>query len=593
MDLLNEAVSIYRSLGKEGLVMPETNPDVADHATAAHPLFGFEGFSRLPAELVVSILASCDNINDVVALVSTSKSIREIYVRNAAQVIWPVALCSFMAFDLAVLAARVTRKASDAYNAGRLPHPKDLFPIDKLSPFRRAPTVSELKEAFSLDHFARCFFNILDSNSREQLDLDTDAARGWDKVWAKTLRYRNPGPWFSLLKRLAKERITRSLYRVVIWGAVMSRAYQAPLFDAAGSGLEDLVDTWTYSLSGDAKLQWDGVIRKSVQLSAEHHQHLLKYPVYRFNTRTAPYTRDETAEFSSFMDWLLEDTSETQEKERLMQRTEHKSISERTHALPVEEQVAQIAWVSQVLKNIIVDAKGRLRARFDTPLPFIHSPEGFEDKLAEVPQVRKLTLILPGVYQPEEITMPAQVGNMIEIPSLEVASAGFKGVKKYTRLLFVSEPTSKIPCGVAQHADCQSRYIAFPSLLARASDPLPTSPIPKRDTGKKLNVEHRPLAYLLQKHFSHRAPARFLENITTNLTSLGENLQSDTLYAGVRWYKPPRPIRQAPEETEETTEEMEEIEEVEEEETKEMEVTLEKMEFCEECEATDSECEHD
>ncbi|KAK3985211.1 hypothetical protein QBC44DRAFT_162713 [Cladorrhinum sp. PSN332] len=586
MDLLSEAVSKYRHLGGQSLTVPGSAAGDGD-LTATRPSSGIDGFSRLPAELVVSILASCDNVNDIVSVTSTCRRFREVYAVNAAQVMWPVALRSFMAFDLAVLAVHVTKKATDAYHAGRLPERKDLFPIEKMSPFKRAPTASELREAFALDHFGQCFLHTLKTNSEEELD-DRD-------VWLNTLRCRlgKTDPSFNFLRRLTNERIIRALYRVIIWGAVMSRAYQEPLFDAAESGLKGLAETWTYPVSGDAQLEWTGLIRKSLPLSAEDAEHLSKYPVYRFNARMAPYTRDETAEFSSLAEWLLEDMSDTEEKERLMQGTVRPHISERARALPVKDQVAQVAWVSQVLKNIIVDPKGRLRARFDTPLPFVRSPRGTAHTLAETPKVRKLTLILPGVYQPEEITMAAQVGDMIEIPLLDVqaANASFKGVRKFTSMLFVAEPTAKTPCGIPA-AEGQSKYIAFSSLLTRASGTLPTSPVPSRDSSKKLNVEHRPLAYLLQKHLGERAPVRYLENITTNLTSLGEDRQFDCLHAGARWYRAPRPARQPTDEAEEPAEEVEQIEETEEG-TEEIEAT-EKMEpeqFCDDCET--SHCEHD
>ncbi|KAK4225080.1 hypothetical protein QBC38DRAFT_280395 [Podospora fimiseda] len=583
MDLLNEAVSKYRQQGIAHLRAPGSAVEDGNGITM-RLTSGIDGFSLLPAELVVSILGNCHSVKDVVALASTSQRMRQIYLENAAQVMWPVALRSFMAFDLAVLAVRVTKKATDAYHAGQLPQRKDLFPIEKMSAFRRPPAFSELKEAFALDHFAQCFLHILESNNLEELDEKN--------VWLKTLRCRKTDPWFHFLRRLANERIIRALYRTVIWGAVMSRAYQEPLFGAVECGLKGLVDTWTYPISGSAPLKWTGLIRRSLPLSPEDLDHLSQYPVYRFTARMAPYTRDETSEFSSLADWLLEDMIETEREEHLMQARVHHRISKRAHALPVKDQVAQVAWVAQVLKNMIVDPKGRLRAREETPLPFVRSPRSTAHTVTETPQVRKLTLILPGVYQPEEITMAAQVGDMIEIPLLDAQAPKtlFKGVRKYTSMLFVAEPTTKIPCGVLEG---QSKYIAFPSLLARAIDQLPTG---TGTRSQKLNVEHRPLAYILQKHLGEQRPVRYLHNITTNLTSLGEDREFDCLCAAARWYRAPRPVRQPTgEEAEETVDETEEVEQEEEEE--EFMQEAEKMEpeqtlFCEDCESSGSECEH-
>lgn len=452
---------------------------------------------------------------------------------------------------------RVTKKAADAYRVGRLLGRDEVFPIEKLSPFRKPPTVLELEEAFALDHFARCFMDILELNTREEVIPFPHFTEEHKRhlVWMKTLGYPARAPGVSTLKRLAKERLTRALYRVVIWGAVMSRAYQQPLFEAADHGLGHFVEKWTYPIYGEAQLRWDGQARHCLQLSNEEFEHLSKYPVYRgFNTRLAPYNGNETAEFSSLMEWLMADINATEDGERLLQRHENRAISQRTHPLPAKDQIAQVAWVTRVLKSIIVDVRGRLRARHRTPMPFMHSTLGFQHEVGQEPRTRKLTLILPGLYQPEHITMPARVGDMIEIPGLDCDNVRMYGLKRFTRCLFVAEPATMNPCGVeVASADAKGgRYIAFPSLLSRITNSVPTSPVPKLDLSPKLNVEHRLLASLLHEHLGHPTPIRFLENIVTNPTDSGDGHPADCLHAGVRWYRSPRPARREEEDAEET-----------------------------------------
>lgn len=100
MDLLLEARSIHEHLQKGDLIpVPPSKPHVDATAPSGSPTAP-SSFTDLPPELLVSILARCDNFNDVFALVQSCKRFRHAYVANAAQVVGPVALRCFMVWAL-------------------------------------------------------------------------------------------------------------------------------------------------------------------------------------------------------------------------------------------------------------------------------------------------------------------------------------------------------------------------------------------------------------------------------------------------------------------------------------------------------------
>ena len=96
MDLLLEARSIHGHLQKGDLIPVSPSKPHVDATASSSPQAAPSSFANLPPELLVSILASCDNFNDVFALVQSCKRFRHAYAANAAQVVGPVALRCFM-----------------------------------------------------------------------------------------------------------------------------------------------------------------------------------------------------------------------------------------------------------------------------------------------------------------------------------------------------------------------------------------------------------------------------------------------------------------------------------------------------------------
>lgn len=117
---------------------------------------------------------------------------------------------------------RATEIVKEAQKAGKLP--PDPFPIVELSGNVRSPSFDEFKKTLDVHHFARCIEHILslpDDGSRHSCYLDDI-------------------PEEPLTLRRWRENLHRAIYRVMLAGAVLARAYHEPLFFSRTEGITNI-----------------------------------------------------------------------------------------------------------------------------------------------------------------------------------------------------------------------------------------------------------------------------------------------------------------------------------------------------------------
>ncbi|KAF6825604.1 dihydrodipicolinate synthetase family protein [Colletotrichum plurivorum] len=149
------------------------------------------GLLSCPAEIIVRILSHCHGFPDVLALVST---------------------CS-------------------GHELGLTRLPPDIGPIADLSATSHRPTISELAQVMSMQHLVRCL---------EHMFFYSEVQNGTSQ-WTALLRPRPPqlivrggeGDDQAALDRAMekwKESFRRSTYRLFLAGAALARAYNEPFF---------------------------------------------------------------------------------------------------------------------------------------------------------------------------------------------------------------------------------------------------------------------------------------------------------------------------------------------------------------------------
>ncbi|KAF6843019.1 LysM domain-containing protein [Colletotrichum musicola] len=168
------------------------------------------GLLSCPAEVIVRILSHCHGFPDVLALVSTCKQLHSLWENAAPAVIRTVAQRGILAFDDALMAANIG-------------------PIADLSATSRRFTISELAQVMSMQHLVRCL---------EHMFFYSEVQNGISQ-WTALLQPRPPqlivrggeGDDQTALDRAVekwKESFRRSTYRLFLVGAALAHAYNEP-----------------------------------------------------------------------------------------------------------------------------------------------------------------------------------------------------------------------------------------------------------------------------------------------------------------------------------------------------------------------------
>lgn len=257
-----------------------------------------------------------------------------------------------------------------AQQEGLLP---PVISLPTLSGLVQKPTLSELKKILDLRHLVRCIEHIFLLPSNRQVSFRTPWLEGYEP---------NISESWSLNFHTA-------MYRVCLAGAVYCRDYQKPFFAAKEGGHSDFLGEYSRCLQGERDQDLQGDIESGLPIIDTEIEFLRNFPVYDFEA----YEGSEPT-FSPFVDWLLETLriSSEQSQEFLTRRFMQRQVGRFLFAFT---QLCDFMHGNQIFLN-----QGRKYGYTRTTI-------GSSGR--EVHKARTTHVALFGVFQCEEITMPAVV----------------------------------------------------------------------------------------------------------------------------------------------------------------------------------------
>lgn len=295
----------------------------------------------------------------------------------------------------------------------------------------------------------------------------------WRMKWLSEFAYDptwTPDEVFDPLEEW-QPNLHRALYRVVLLGAVCSRAYAEPLFAAVEKNNTDIA----------RKLL---IKRRPVVVLQELDGYLRQFPVYNYDANATSdrgkwRDREYDSIFGPLAKWIVEDGRARYLKRDLGVPDEDErrgSVREILHLLA--------AYMHLTNKIVNGDAAWDLgRPDFNNLGKPSYDFRGRKTVDASKHEfkgnTRTATVVLFGVFQPEEITMPARVEDTVDC--LLVANPYPNGHE--------TERTTSSP--VEQEEISPTAFFDIPNLLHRTQPPVPP-PITQF------------FGYTLRKHFSLR-----------------------------------------------------------------------------------------
>ncbi|CZR56555.1 uncharacterized protein PAC_06444 [Phialocephala subalpina] len=367
-------------------------------------------FDTAPVEVVVRILSSCDNFQQLLRFITTCKRLHSIWLSNSGTIIWEVGPRDILCFDDALMAVRATDIVKDAHMMGaRPPNP---FPIASLSGTIKKPSPEELNRIFALQHMMHCIKHTIFHWKMRQMGFlkfglgalghfspsgrYIQEEKGVDGEWHRNL-YR--GLYRGTLNvtfswRYLEGRALGTVF-VVLAGAVLAGAFNEPLF-AAVDGCEKIAET---------------LVRKRVRsdsqgediLDEEVSEYLQSFPVY------SDVTDQCERAFEPLADWLVANGKARHPDD------EGAIVREILHVLAAYEHLqnkivnGERGWClgREDCNNAGAfpwDAEMLARKRGEVPPPL--APCGFPGG------VRKTTVILFGNFQVEDISLPIDINDI-------------------------------------------------------------------------------------------------------------------------------------------------------------------------------------
>ena len=298
---------------------------------------------------------------------------------------------------------RATALVLEAYQAGTLPPP--VVTIISLSANSKLPDLAELKEVLNMQYLVRCiewmYFNsqewhlgIIEDNLFRHMKYGHYPAK--QRRFPECLSEDIPGAKNANIDSF-RDGFYRAMYRLLLAGAVLARAYMAPLFrarDAGGkegffnrNGLED------YGLKYWAEV--DG--SEDGQPRPEDIAFIRKFPVYNYDVpdwseiglwRNREY---ETC-FGPFASWIVEDGRQRQQNEPQGPNNTEPGWAENP---------ADVGAVRELM--LLLVAYDHFSCKFSNLTWARTGRGGYLNK----PGNRTVSIVRFGIFQIEEVTMPA------------------------------------------------------------------------------------------------------------------------------------------------------------------------------------------
>lgn len=281
-----------------------------------------------------------------------------------------------------------------------------LVEINSLSGRSRLPSLVELKEVLNMQYLVRCIEHMY-FYSKVVSDV---AEWSWNLLQSET-RTHYPSENRRFLYGLGgnngatidsfRKRFYRAMYRLLLAGAVLARAYLAPSFQAEEEGRKGFL--WRFSLEAWRFKHLEEVdSSEEGPLRPEDLAYLRQFPVYNYDvtdwSEIGQWRNQEyEACFGPFASWIIEDGR----KRQLEDDFEHSQpdwAEARADVGAVRELMLLMVAYDYFCNNFVntsrrdVHRAARLRRQGD----------------------RAVSIVRFGVFQVEEITMPAEIQDLTE-----------------------------------------------------------------------------------------------------------------------------------------------------------------------------------
>lgn len=347
-------------------------------------------FDSAPVEVIVRILSSCDTFLQLLSLITTCKRLHSIWLSNSGPIIWDIGQRDILCFDDALMAVRATDIVKIAHSAGN--RPPSPFPIASLSGFVQKPTPEELNRIFGLQHMMRCIKHTVFHWEMRQINCL--------KFGLEALGHFTPSGRFFNEDEYGRgswhQNLYRALYRVVFAGAVLAGSFNEPLSQALerGEGIERLKTKRVR-----ANIPGEKIVKIKVR------EYLEGFPAY-----SSDPARYEPV-FQPLADWLVADGKARHPED------EGAIVREILHILAAYEHLqnkivnGEREWhlgrydcsnLGSFPHGAYTLSRARERGNVLPPL----APNGFPGG------VRKTTVVLLGVFQVEDISLPIDINDM-------------------------------------------------------------------------------------------------------------------------------------------------------------------------------------
>ncbi|KAL4889484.1 hypothetical protein BDV59DRAFT_210294 [Aspergillus ambiguus] len=333
---------------------------------------------NLPSSILTAIFDNCDALQQATALGSSCRKCRSLW-RSASGIILRLGRAEIRAFDDALIAVRATSIALKSFLNGELP--PDPFPFHLLSPETYPPSYDELLAIFRYEHLVKCFENSiwhdLFKGTLFLEDFDEDP-EGW-KAWRVGFH--------------------ASMYRLFLVGATLSSAYQHPFSVDDDARPQGFLHTLQKVISEEQFFVHSVFNRDDIQ-------YLLKYPTYNVGDHEG-----HQRVFGPLADFLLRSSCTRAQDHTLAEGSllfgsmgfAPPPNLDNNKAFTVFAELVQLLFAQYQL--------GRLYAKLVT----YQKPNGecvrSRTRLREkdYSQPKNVTVILPGVFYPDQFYMPRRV----------------------------------------------------------------------------------------------------------------------------------------------------------------------------------------
>ncbi|KAK1485927.1 dihydrodipicolinate synthetase family protein [Colletotrichum cuscutae] len=327
-------------------------------------------FTSYPPEIIARVLARCDSFNDAFALASSCQYTYAVWLDHGASIIHSIGTRTIPAYEHAVVAMRATNTVKEAFHAGRLPPNMTHDDIEELEPSHQKCRLPELADLLAFCHLAACleyaYFHFEEHGYTCLLCPEIK-----DVTWCT-----KDDTVFDQRFHDFQEKFHRVLHKNLLAGAFLWKSHNELFIKATadGAGKRFLEELRSLQARGD----WQG-------LSDDSQAYIAEFPVYDVHKMT-PASQEQV--FGHLARYLIEDIA---------------LVPDPACAAEVPWEVMASIYAHEYHSPQFFNAGGKHR----------HGWPPFKNSTAsDLPPTRKVTVVLFGEFQLEEVSMPINIEDM-------------------------------------------------------------------------------------------------------------------------------------------------------------------------------------